>query len=334
MTQRRKIAIAYVFAVPVVLVIVLYQQIVLFRISSVESGMARSAEVLHETETTFSVLEGAEAAARRHVASGGSDAFRSSFQKTVTQAQASLQRLRELTKDDPPTQSQLQALEPLVVKRFDLLKQLMDSRDQAGVSPQQQTDLVLHEQNLMGQIEKVIADVQTAQQARLQEQKEAGAWSMRVAKMTNTFGGFLLIWLLGLAAFLLFHDDKIRKWAGVERRVHTKVLETLPLGVCLTTESGLILYANSAEEALFGYEPGHLVGRNAKDLHGTGEGGEGESLTDVFEHLDPLQVWSGEVPVRLKDGTTRRTSVWIRNMEIPEQVYRMIIHNLSWAQKA
>ena len=333
MTQRRKIAIAYVFAVPVVLVIVLYQQVVLFRISSVESGMARSAEVLHETETTFSVLEGAEAAVRRHAVSG-SDAFRGTYQKAVTQAQASLQRLRELTKDDPPTQSQLQALEPLVAKRFELLKRLMDSRDQAGVPPQQQTDLVLQEQNLMGQIEKLIADVQTAQQVRLQEQTAAGAWSMRVAKMANTFGGFLLVWLVGLAAFLLFHDDKIRKWAGVERRVHTKVLETLPLGVCLTSESGLILYANSAEEALFGYEPGYLVGRNAKDLHGNGEGGEGESLGDVFEHLDPLQVWSGDVPIRLKDGTTRRTSTWIRNMEIPGQVYRMIIHNPSWAQKA
>ena len=333
MTQRRKIAIAYVFAVPVVLGIVLFQQIALVRVSGVEGEMSRAAEVLHETEATFSVLEEAEAAARRYVATG-SDAYKHSYQGAVSRAQSALQDLHELTKSDPASQSQLRTLDPLVAKRFTLLQQVMDSRDQTGITAQQRTDLVLQEQNLMDQIEKLIAGVQTAQQVRMQQQKEAGAWSVRIAKVTNSFGGFLAVWLVGLAAFLLFHDEKARKWAGVERRVHTKVLETLPLGVCLTTETGLILYANSAEDALFGYEPGYLVGRNAKDLHDAGQAKQGQTLSEVFEHLDPLQVWSGELPIRLKDGTSRTTSAWVRNMEVPGQIYRVIIHNVSWPSAA
>jgi len=56
MSQRRKIAIAYAFAVPVVLVVVLFLHAALLGVSSSASGMAQAAKVMQETDAALSLL--------------------------------------------------------------------------------------------------------------------------------------------------------------------------------------------------------------------------------------------------------------------------------------
>jgi PAS domain S-box-containing protein len=328
MTQRRKIAIAYLFAVPVVLIIVLFEQSTLIRVAGVGNEMAHAAEVLQITEGLPAALKRAEAAARRYIAAGD-NAYMTSYQDAVSEVQNDIRRVRDLTKSDTTAQAPLQKLEPLITKRLGMLQQAMASRAKPGSPADKQATLDTEGQKLDNDIEKAIQDLQTAQQIRLQQQRQNGVWSVRIAKAVNTFGGILAVWLVGLAAFLLFHDEKARKWAGVERRVHTKVLETLPLGVCLTSHTGLILYANPAEEDMFGYDPGQLVGSNVSVLHGFGPGDDTGTLNKIIERLDSGLIWSGELPARRKDGTTHKTFVWVRNMEIPGTLYRVFIHNMS-----
>jgi PAS domain S-box-containing protein len=38
------------------------------------------------------------------------------------------------------------------------------------------------------------------------------------------------------------------------------ILQAMTEGVSLSTEDGIIVYANPAEEAMFGYGPGELIG--------------------------------------------------------------------------
>lgn len=138
-----------------------------------------------------------------------------------------------------------------------------------------------------------------------------------------------MIWLIGLAAFLLFHGDRARAWKGVERRVHTRILEDLPLGVCLTTESGTIVYANHAEDATFGYETGELIGKNVTRLHPS-DGAE-PVLREVIDRLGPSQIWSGELARRRKDTTTPNVTSWITNLDVAGKFYRVFIHDpYSW----
>jgi nitrogen-specific signal transduction histidine kinase len=44
--------------------------------------------------------------------------------------------------------------------------------------------------------------------------------------------------------------------------VASPVLDSLPDGVCVCNEDGYLLYTNSAEDRLFGYEPGELIGQH------------------------------------------------------------------------
>ena len=90
MTQRRKIAIAYVFAVPVVLVIVLFQHAALFGVSGFEEGMAQAAEVIREAEAASSLLRDAEGQARNYSTSVGDE-----HQSTILQLRGDLKQLCE-----------------------------------------------------------------------------------------------------------------------------------------------------------------------------------------------------------------------------------------------
>ena len=322
MTQRRKIALSYAFAVPIVLAIALFQHWAFFGVNSTEIRIAEEAGALQDCGAIISSLKQAETQAKKYAASNNSDDANLN-QIAVSQLKAALQELGELTKSEPSTQSKLQTLRPLVSKWIGLLQTAMVDRKEEGVVQNGDPE----GQRLRDAIEGTIADIQSFQQVRLQQEKESAARSLHLASAFTTYGGAVTIWLVGVAAFLLFHDEKARAWTGVERRVHTKILETLPFGVSLTTDSGIILYANPAEEALFGYPHGELVGRNAILLHGTdGEDAE-RTISEIFARLDSTRSWSGEFSICKRNGTPGKVSSWIMNLQVADKLFRLFLHN-------
>lgn len=326
MTQRRKIAIAYVFAVPVVLAVVLFERIAFLRVDSGEDGMAQAAEVLRDCDLTISLLK--EAELHRHAASDTAVNMRS-YQGAVSQLGDVFQRLRQLTWNEPSTRSQFRTLDLLVTERTGLLQSTTELSKNGNPAVQNRAALEAQGQKLSDDIGKLIAEIKTAQQIRWQQQREAAAQSVRLASATVTYGGFLMIWLIGVAAFLLFHDERARVWTGVERRVHTRILEDLPLGVCLTTDAGTILYANRAEDATFGYQSGELIGKNVNGLHPPHDAEP--AVGEVIDRLGPSQIWSGELPLLRKDNTTLRAALWIMNLEVAGEFFRVFIHDpYSW----
>jgi PAS domain S-box-containing protein len=269
------------------------------------------------------LLADAERAAREFTSAAGDQ----TYQSTILQLRGVLKQLREHAANEPSLKAKCQALDPLVDSQIASFQSVIDSAKKAGSSPRQRDLNPRNTPNLAPEIAKILADIQTAEQVSLEQQGEAATRSARLAGAFTTYGGGLLIWLVAVAAFLLFHDEKARAWLGVERRVHTKVLEDFPLGVSVTTDAGIILYANSSEEALFGYKPGELLGGNANLLHALDEEGGQQKVNEILERLGMNKVWSGQLPVRKKDGTIMKTASWILNMEFPGKVYRVFVHN-------
>jgi PAS domain S-box-containing protein len=323
MTQRRKIAIAFALAVPVVLAIVLFQHAALFGVSGFEGGMAQAAEVMREAGAASSLLADAEAEARKATSSVGDEAY----QGTVLQLRGVLTQLREHATGEPSIKAKCQTLDPLMERQFAAFQRVIDSARKGGVSTRVRDAQAGDTPNLISDITKLLGDIQATEQIRLEQQGEAAARSMHLASTFTTYGGGLMIWLVAVAAFLLFHDEKARAWTGVERRVHTKILEVFPLGVSVTSDAGIILYANPSEEVLFGYKAGGLLGENANLLHALDEEGGDQTVNEILERLGLNKVWSGQLPIRKKDGTILKTASWIMNMEIPGKACRVFVHN-------
>jgi PAS domain S-box-containing protein len=303
MTQKRKIAIAYLAAVPGVLAVVLFQHTALFRVAKSEQSMAETAAVLRQCQDIADQLIAMDAGPRQ--AGEASRGGKNAFQNHVLQVRAALRHLDELTRNEPAEHSQFQSLAPVIERYGSGAVDSHTTLDNARI---------------------LMSKMEAAQAIRLREEAEDGAWSVRLASNSVTYGGGLVIWLIGVAALLLFHDEKARTWTGVERRVHTRILETLPLSVCLTTHSGTILYANPAAEELFDHAPGDLVGTNVACLHVPGEEGDRRNVEEIFDGLLADQVWAGDLRVRKKDGSLLNTPSWIVNMGVAGKLYRVFIH--------
>ena len=314
MTQGRKIAFAYVLAVPAVLAVVFFERVSLVRVSGSETAMARTGEVLHNCGLAISLLK--EPDLRPGIPPGG--ATMESSPSVAAQLSGAVQRLYALTASDPSDQSRLRAFDRLLATRSAL-------RRSAAKNPSSRADTAAQDQKLTDSMAGVIREIETAHQIGLQQQADAVAQSVRWANAAVLYGGFLTAWLIGVAAVLLFHDERTRAWRGIERRVHTRILEELPIGVCLTTGAGTILYTNHAEGAILGYEPAELFAKDVNTF--VSPAGTDPAFDDLIDRLPPNQSWYGGLALTRSDRSLLTAASWVTNLEVAGKFFRVYIHD-------
>lgn len=324
MIQRRKIAIAYVFAIPILLGVLFVEVGALYRLTAQEEAIAQGISVFHDIDDLQSALRDAEAAAQGYVASGGAY-YRSGYGDAASRISGSLRQLDELSKNDPKTQSRVQQLDRLAAQRLGMLEHAMDSRSTQPIATRN-PDPDIQGSEAAAAIGKVVADIRADGQARSEQDQASAARSASSVDTLVKYGGVLTIWMVGVAALLLFYKDTEGFRERIEQRLHTDVLESLPLGVCLATDSGVILYANPAAENTFGYKPGELVARNIALLHDLNESGAEPHIVEILAQLLPREIWSGELPLRTRDGGIVRTDSWIASVRVGEKYCRLLVH--------
>lgn len=86
-------------------------------------------------------------------------------------------------------------------------------------------------------------------------------------------------------------------------------------------EAGVIVYANPALEAMFGYAPGELIGRHVTTFNDATPAENVQIVRDVHASLEREGLWKGEFRNRRKDGTVFYTQAQISRLERPGQVY-------------
>ena len=95
-----------------------------------------------------------------------------------------------------------------------------------------------------------------------------------------------------------------RKRIEESLRLETEITANMAEGVYLVgTDDGIIRYANPKCEAMFGYEPGEMLGRHVSIVNSSTEKDPEETTKDIMGLLDRDGVWNGEVNSIKKDGT-------------------------------
>lgn len=93
-----------------------------------------------------------------------------------------------------------------------------------------------------------------------------------------------------------------------ELTIQSLILESISEGVLISNRDGEVVYINSAEEKLFGYEKNELLGKSMFLLNAIPEDEISAYLSDVFQQVKSEGIWQGEWLNVKKDGTKFITS--------------------------
>lgn len=114
-------------------------------------------------------------------------------------------------------------------------------------------------------------------------------------------------------------DITDRKLAEESLKMQARVLESMDEGVSVADEEGIILYTNEAEEAMFGYDTGELLGQHVSVQNAYAPEENQRIVSAVIDEIKQHGVWNGEWHNKRKDGTTFYTYSHITLLELGER---------------
>jgi PAS domain S-box-containing protein len=116
-------------------------------------------------------------------------------------------------------------------------------------------------------------------------------------------------------------------------RIRAEVLGSMSEGVSIADENGIIVYTNTAEDQMFGYEPGELIGKHVGVQNAYPPEENAQIVDSVFQTLKEKGVWTGEWNNRRKDGMPFITFARITKLEMPDKTYFVCVQEDITARK-
>lgn len=112
-------------------------------------------------------------------------------------------------------------------------------------------------------------------------------------------------------------SDRLKAEAVV--RLHSDILRNLSEGVYLIRVSdGAIVFTNERFDAMFGYNPGELLGKHVSQVNAPGGNGAEAVAKGIMDELGRTGVWNGEVRNVKKDGAVFWCSARVTTFTHPE----------------
>jgi PAS domain S-box-containing protein len=103
--------------------------------------------------------------------------------------------------------------------------------------------------------------------------------------------------------------------------MHSLILQNMAEGALLIGPDQTILFANSALEAAFGYEPGELIGKSINVLNAWPEAETARFNQQVSRAAKRDGLWMGEYQNRRKDGTAFTSEARISLLDLAGQIH-------------
>jgi PAS domain S-box-containing protein len=98
-------------------------------------------------------------------------------------------------------------------------------------------------------------------------------------------------------------------------KLYVRVLDSMTEGVSVSDEDGIIVYTNPAEDQMFGYERGELIGQHVTVQNSYPPEENERMVAEVIAQLKESGAWTGIWNNRRKDGTSFTTFARITALE-------------------
>jgi methyl-accepting chemotaxis protein len=158
--------------------------------------------VLRGLEDLLSVMKDAETGQRGFIITG-EESYLEPYQSAIRLIDQKVKEIRALTADNAQQQRRLDTLEPLIEKRLAILTERIDLRRGKGFEVAAEAVRSGQGKQLMDDIRRVIADMESEEDALLKERSAAATASARNTVLTIVVGILTSFVILGLVGFLI-----------------------------------------------------------------------------------------------------------------------------------
>lgn len=254
---------AYLAGASLVLAILLASGIYEYRglqnVVTSSQWVTHTVQVLQELEGLEGANLAAESAARGY-AIAGNKATLAPYDPAIQECQVHLQRLRDLTRDNPEQQQTLITLSQLLEQRQALLRKLVEGAKGEGA-----VSVVLQGEQQMGAIRQILRDM-SDKEYRLLEQRNDLAAAEHHRTEGSVGAGITFAVAVVLAGTLLLRIDYAKRskaetaLRSAEQRLRA-VAENVQEGIISTDSEGRIVSWNPAANRIFGYSRPEALGR-------------------------------------------------------------------------
>ena len=301
---ERKLGVVFGFSLTILFVIGVFQCQTINKLVAANQGVVQTQETLEKLAVTQCLVNDALAGTRDYMTTGDGS-YLQPYRAATSGVPLALQNLKRLTAGNPGQQKKLAALGSLTMTELADLQKIIEARGPRRISGGTQPSPVGTSPKAMEDFRQAIRGMEDEERGRLHQRIAAARATARAATLMTTEAAAVGFWLLVIAGLVIRHyvvERRRNKTAGL---LSAQLLENMIGAVYLSDETGMILYANPAAEAMFGYKPGELVGENINLLNDFPSTKESGSLFDqIHDQLRGCGTWKGELACR-KKGDTR-----------------------------
>ena len=255
-TGRRFVVLGFVLAVAILIFAGWESYRNTARFAAAAEWQKHTYEVLSTLDETVARLVDAETAERGYVLTGD-EAYLEPYRTGIKNLDLVIDRLKELTSDNPNQQKRIQALEPLVDKRIARIQEIIEIRKTQGMAAANQMVMQGSGKLWMDQIRALVAEMAKEEKYLLNIRTQTANQSAARSARTILAGSFVSVFLLVLVFALLNHELSQRKLAQEALRKSEEWLSTtlssIGDAVIATDMNGAVTFLNPVAQSLTGW---------------------------------------------------------------------------------
>jgi len=251
-----------------VLAILLINALVSYRVTrrliDNERLVGRTHDVISELEDVMSTMDDAETGERGYLLTG-EKSYLEPYQSAVSAIHARVEKLAQLTAENPNQQAHIPALEREIDYRLDNLKSQIDGRKSGHADGAMQIVLSDVGKRQMNDIRHDIAGMEGEENDLLERQSEEAKASGRYSFLTDFVANLIACGLLSSVSFVVVSDVNARKRAEEALRQQREwlqvTLSSIGDAVIATDTDGDVTFLNPVAEALTGWKQEEAQGQ-------------------------------------------------------------------------
>lgn len=268
-TVEKKIAAGFAVLLIILLAVGVVSYLNTRKLIRDSNRVAHSHEVLDELEGTLSAIKDAETGQRGYIITGDDD-YLKPYTAALPAINQHLEKLRQLTADDPEQPRHLSELEREIADRLQLMAEVIELRKTGGFAAAERAVSTGRGKRMMDDIRTTVAEISARENALLDRRRIESNASARNTTITLAILGTLLLGLLPAGYLIIKRDLKKRRQAEEALRESEErakyLIEHANELIYRTDADGHLIFVNPTSVELLKFSEEELVGRHYLDL--------------------------------------------------------------------